>query len=878
MLTTEERADQRLMEALSVDDEALMPPRRVVEDLLGLLADHGVDATAGWRALEQLVNPRLHAEVIQAHPALVDGIVVPDQAALEKAQAVLADAHVLPPAAVFVTTAESLEGQPEIPGAGFVVEPTPALHDPMAAAGLREQAAARIAGRVDLLSELSKRRERTLQLGNRLDNWLREHPRGDTEQLRSAAEAASAAAADAKSELDAAREAHTQAVHAVDAQTTVVAEAEETAADAVRIAESFGRLAEEVTRADIDRVEVGKLEEEAEAHRAAVQELRTDSERLRNQATEHAVQAESLRRDAASYADRLKKVVVGNQPPATDTGESDLAALEIAYQEAADAFRAVQVGEDLRQRVNEAQKDASDLRAQLLSEPANIVARAEVLAASPEAGSSESLEATKRRLGRAVQTLSTEHGTLTERVGRLHAEASAASQRSGAPWTSLDADWTPSNPADGSTLTERAATMLREAETRLKTASEGERIAKHRLRNAEAAAREMQVVHRSLIPATRKLELPTGSAPFTGTADEAQRAAEKATEAYGKAFDRLHDANQAVDDAVSNFRETANQNRFGKLKAPIYKQLTEIDKASLIERADQWAVQLQGRAASLTTDLENSERHRKLLIDQLKHYTGESLALLEKAERLSRLPEGAGIWAGRRILKIGFARPESQTLAVRIAETLDENARTHSTLPGRDLVLRCVGAAVPRDFKVEILKPDSAGRAEYASISEMGKVFSGGQELTGAIMLYCTLAALRSSTRTGARSSVRLGGMLILDNPIGKASADYLLTLQMNMAAALGVQLIYTTGNMEDRVLATFPLCIRLRNDADQRTGIRHLHVTDRVVGDAASDEDRVTGQVSAARLLVRPREPEVVEGLRAEVQQESHAEMTDDW
>jgi hypothetical protein len=359
-----------------------------------------------------------------------------------------------------------------------------------------------------------------------------------------------------------------------------------------------------------------------------------------------------------------------------------------------------------------------------------------------------------------------------------------------------------------------------------------------------------------------------------GTADEAQQAADKATQEHGEASDQIHEASQGVDGAVSDFRETANQNRFGKLKAPVYKQLTEIDKTSLIERADQWAIQLSGRAASLTTDLESSERHRKLLIDQLQHHTTEALTLLEKAERLSRLPDSAGVWAGRRILKIGFAKPEQQVLAVRIAETLDENARTQPNLPGRDLVLRCVGAAVPRDFKVEILKPDSAGRAEYASISEMAKVFSGGQELTGAIMLYCTLAALRGSTRTGARSS-RLGGMLILDNPIGKASADYLLKLQMNMSAALGVQLIYTTGNMEDRVLATFPLCIRLRNDADQRTGIRHLHVTDRVVGETASDEDSVTGQVSAARLLAKPRDADVAPNPSEEVLQEGNDEMT---
>jgi hypothetical protein len=876
-LTADNRADQRLIDALTVEDEALMPPRQVVEDLLGLLADHGITATAGWRALEQLVNPRLHAEFIQANPALVDGIVVADQAALDKAATVLTEAQLLPAAAVLVTTAESLKTEPTEPRIGFVVEPTPALHNPKAAGELREQVEARIDSRSHALHELADRRTAAFQLASKLDNWLHDHPAGDAERLRSATETVSAAAVEAKRALDAARGIYAQAVDALDEHAFVVADAEEAAADDARVADFFGRLAADAAVADKNRAETGKLEAEAEGHRAAAYESRGEAERLRNRATEYAVQAESLRRDAASYADRLKKVIYGDQPLSLDEGESDLAALEIAYQEAADGFRAVEVGEDLRRRVEEAQKEASDLDAELRGEPADIVARAEALASSPGAGSTATLEASKRRLGRAVQTLEAEYRRLSERSVQLQAEATAAGQQNGMPWASLDADCTPSNPTEGTMLTERAVAALSDAESLLKAACEAEQVAERKLHKAEAAAREMTAVHRGLANAVRKLELPSGSAPFAGTADEAQQAADKATEAYGAAFDQLHEANQAVDDAVLEFREAANQNRFGKLKAPIYKQLTEIDKMSLIERADQWAVQLTGRTASLTTDLESSERHRKLLVDQLKHHTREALAQLEKAERLSRLPEGAGVWAGRRILKIGFNTPEPQVLAVRIAETLDENARTQPNLPGRDLVLRCVGAAVPRDFKVEILKPDFAGRAEYASISEMGKVFSGGQELTGAIMLYCTLAALRSSTRTGARSTSRLGGMLILDNPIGKASADYLLSLQMNMAAALGVQLIYTTGNMEDRVLATFPLCIRLRNDADQRTGTRHLHVTDRIAGETMPDEDGATGRVFAARLLVKPREPESTPPTSQETRQKTYDAMADD-
>ncbi|MFF3567941.1 hypothetical protein ACFYXQ_09205 [Nocardia jiangxiensis] len=851
-LTAENRADERLINALTVEDDALMPPRDTVERVLEILADQEIIATAGWRALEQLVNPGRHAETIQTHPAVVDGVVVADPAMLDRARQILADARPLPASAVLVTTAESLHAPTEALN-GFVVEPTPALHDPVAAAELREQAQARIDNRSHALADLGKRRSAAFTLGTRLETWLRDHPAGAAGQLRSAIETASTAAAQAKTALDTARAAHTQAVQDLDQHSAIVTATEETVDAATRLSESVKTLAAEVAKAARHRGEIASLTAEAEGHRAAAKQYRIDAAKLRARATEHAVRAESLRRDGDLYANQLKKIVVGDQPLATDFDESDLAALEISYQEASEAFRAVEVGRDLRQMVSDAQKEVQDLDAHLRGEPAEIVARAEALAAVPEAGNPASIEAMKRQFGRTEEALNTESGTLLQRIGELKAQTAALTQRNGLPWTDLDGDWTPSDPAHGDMLADRARLAMDAAQAECASASEAQQTAERKLRKAESWAREMDGVLRGLNSATRKLELPSGVGPFTGTADEAQNAADKTTRAHGDATDRLHEAGESANAAVVDFRETANQNRFTRLTAPIYKQLTDIDKESLIERADQWATQLTSRAASLTTDLEDSERHRTILINQLQHHVGEALTLVEKAERLSRLPDSAGVWAGRRVLKIGFAKPDPQILVARIAETVDENARSRPDLPGRDLVLRCVAGAVPRDFKVEILKPDAAGRAEYASISQMATVFSGGQELTGAIMLYCTLAALRASTRAGSRGS-RAGGMLILDNPIGKASADYLLSLQMNMAAAVGVQLIYTTGSMEDRVLATFPLCIRLRNDADQRSGLQHLHVIDRVVDGTPMDDDPVHGRLTAARLLRKPR------------------------
>jgi hypothetical protein len=186
------------------------------------------------------------------------------------------------------------------------------------------------------------------------------------------------------------------------------------------------------------------------------------------------------------------------------------------------------------------------------------------------------------------------------------------------------------------------------------------------------------------------------------------------------------------------------------------------------------------------------------------------------------------------------------------------------TAPKRDgfaLLLAAVDAAVPKGFTVEVLKPDSVLRDERVAIEQMNEVFSGGQELTAAIVLYCTMAALRANERGQLRT--RHSGVLFLDNPIGKASAEYLLDLQQGVAAALGVQLIYTTGIFDDRALAAFPLWVRLRNDADLRAGLKHIRVAEVVrqhLPDPYSPEESAAaagtsagGTVTAARVYRRP-------------------------
>ncbi|OEV07718.1 hypothetical protein AN220_33665 [Streptomyces nanshensis] len=307
----------------------------------------------------------------------------------------------------------------------------------------------------------------------------------------------------------------------------------------------------------------------------------------------------------------------------------------------------------------------------------------------------------------------------------------------------------------------------------------------------------------------------------------------------------------------------ANSSRFEQVRTPARQQVRELPASALPDHAAAWATAFAPRLRVLTDELAQLERNRGSIVDRLRGLVESSLTTLRSAQRLSRLPEGLGEWSGQEFLRIRFDDPDQATLTERLGEVIDEATRAavrkNSDLrrDGMTLLLRGVHAALqPRGVAVEILKPDAVLRAERVPVGQMGDVFSGGQLLTAAIALYCTMAALRSNDR--GHDKHRHAGTLFLDNPIGRANATYLLELQRAVADALGVQLLYTTGLFDTTALAEFPLVIRLRNDADLRAGLKYISVEEHMRPgvprpEAEEDEAAVHGEITATRMFRRP-------------------------
>jgi hypothetical protein len=330
----------------------------------------------------------------------------------------------------------------------------------------------------------------------------------------------------------------------------------------------------------------------------------------------------------------------------------------------------------------------------------------------------------------------------------------------------------------------------------------------------------------------------------------------------------IREANRLLEVATKDVRRTADllahhatDERFEKLNTPVRRQMAATDRERLPEFAAKWAEALKPRLRVLTDELEQIERHRAAIVERLQGMVKHALGRLKAAQRASRLPVDLGDWSGLEFLRISFTPPEDEILTERLGQVIDEVAvasvgkdKDSGKRDGLSILLSGVRASLrPKGVRVEILKPDSVLRDERVRVAEVGDVFSGGQLLTAAIILYCTMAWLRAGERGQAQRPH--AGVLFLDNPIGRASAGYLLELQMNVAKKLGVQLVYTTGLFDINALSVFPLIIRLRNDADLRAGMKYLRVAEAIrphLPDSSSDDSSV---LTASRLFARADE-----------------------
>ncbi|GLZ32421.1 hypothetical protein Lesp02_46090 [Lentzea sp. NBRC 105346] len=367
--------------------------------------------------------------------------------------------------------------------------------------------------------------------------------------------------------------------------------------------------------------------------------------------------------------------------------------------------------------------------------------------------------------------------------------------------------------------TEEEARELAEEQAATATEMSGRVTALHRdadeagiaATDARTAAQVFgQRAHR-LADAAVPAVVPESVTAFAG--DDAQAESETRTVlgALAVAIETAASTGRQLDDATQSVRRLASETRFSSIPDAIRDRFTGDDTKVLAERAAARADEMRVRHTTIEGQLADIGRDQRLVVRQIAALVQTVLANLESANRHSKLPGTLGGWANEQFLRIRFFRPSSEEdLHARIDAVVDRIVAEKSKPEGLALVKRCVHEAVaPRGFTVKVLKPNSDLAVEPVDVTRLGK-FSGGEKLTVCVALYCTLARLRAVNR--GRGKGALGGTLVLDNPLGTASHVALLRLQRDVAAAHGVQLVYTTGVEDLGAVGQFPNVLRMRN------------------------------------------------------------------
>ncbi|MFF2962614.1 hypothetical protein ACFVT1_27610 [Streptomyces sp. NPDC057963] len=878
-LRTAAADDSRILGALG--DGGLLPPGPDVLATVEYLGEHGIPALPGWRYLAQAVDPADHASVLAARPELVDGVVITDPDSHARAREVLSGAALLPRSAVAVGTAAALLAPVPATGTGsaastegvFLVPPNPAMHDEHAADEERQALRSRAAARDEDIRTLAARLTADRSLAARIGSWRADCPPGMLAELAEAARTARTAAETAEAALAEAR--------------TVRAEADEAAADTARVRDERQEAAQRARRAADALAGLAYRLRERAGWQAKLRELIDEAAESEARATvclERARAADEDRRAAQRAADdarrtaralRAERAEIAGAPehlpePAPDAPRRALPALREAYRAASQLYEKVGVGADLRAEQARAESDESAALAELDRLTNKVRTRAAQLLESTDGADGPSRQAAAARAESLVQLLETRASTASEQLGRLRGEAERLAPVDGETHhTELPGELVPADAEQAQTLLRSATAELTAATATLDTARAAHAELLHAHRTAEDSAGgfdETAALLRDLLRDHGADDDTEAPEPYPGSLDEARQSAAEARRSLRGCTADLSAAESAVREASDVLVRHANSTRYEQVRTPARQQIRELPAAALPEHAEKWAAAFAPRLRVLTDELAQLERNRDSIVDRLRGLVESALTTLRSAQRLSQLPEGLGEWSGQEFLRIRFEEPDQATLTERLGDVIDEATRAalkkNSDLrrDGMSLLLRGVQAALePKGIAVEILKPDAVLRAERVPVGQMGDVFSGGQLLTAAIALYCTMAALRSNDRGRDRHQHRHAGTLFLDNPIGRANATYLLELQRAVSDALGVQLLYTTGLFDTTALAEFPLVIRLRNDADLRAGLKYISVEEHLRPGLPQQDPKggtVHGEITATRMFKRTTTP----------------------
>jgi len=815
---------QQNLEAIGVD--GLLPPHSDVQRVREALVEAGIGAASGWTYLATNLDAAGRARVLATNPAAAGGVLVSDPSRLAEAQRVVAEAGVETETVVVIGTSSHLT---EIaPGSAAPVRA--ALYDPEWSQRTRlglEEEAVEVTYRLEELTAALTRDEPLLH-GVRAFRRSCPLARRDALDLRTGQLDAELAGIRSRlGEAEGRRAEAAAAIALLAADDPALRRGLEEAGDRLRrvaaMAEDWSRVAGWTEQVAALELEAGRARADSEALAADAAHKRTEAEQARRTATDRSREAVALRNEVVELG-------VEPGPPPTEISTDVLRAELHAGR---DVYEAERAGRDLTPELESTERALRARRLELSAVPAEV--RAEAMHLAPAAAA---LDEGARRERLAAAELGASRCEEVRRSATVERGRAEELLKSRMPpdrprHTVLDgAD----APGDASVAARWAAERQAEFLALTRQVRERQAEAAERRRDSQRSETHATLVAGGLILLPEPESDPQGGddvEPWPGQAEEAAGAANAVRAQLDHARGEASQWERALERSGHAVRATAAEAAVASMGG-IRLALAEESLDTLAPRALELADELDGMRSSVEAELADVLRHRDGIVVRLATLVDTNLRHLGRLAKLSTMPPGLGEWSGRPFLAVDFEVAPPGDIPARLGPVVDAAAAEPKKRQPVALLLAATRAAVARPdgdgertFRVRLLRPNRTMQVQWAGVAELEREFSGGMKLTAAICTYCALAALRANSRSTGRLFGHEPGPLFLDNPVGKASADFLLDLQHAVAEKLGVQLVHTTGVWDVEALATYERVVRLRNLADLRRNVHRLRVDD---------------------------------------------------
>ena len=235
---------------------------------------------------------------------------------------------------------------------------------------------------------------------------------------------------------------------------------------------------------------------------------------------------------------------------------------------------------------------------------------------------------------------------------------------------------------------------------------------------------------------------------------------------------------------------------------------------------------IDDRLKTIDHDLSRLDDDLQTCVAELNRLLSTAVHILRRMTRDGRIPEHVPRFGGQPVFRMSadlsrVTQAQRKEMLVNYVTDLADVDRIPES--GHDIAAELIGrmtsALGRKTLGIQLLKPKGEGDTEHMPIDQV--TVSGGELLTAAMMIYLVLARLRAESMHGRTAE---GGILIMDNPFGKANKALLLKTQIGLADAMGIQLFYTTGVQDTSALAEFENIVRLRRNKQSST-TRRIHV-----------------------------------------------------